>query len=51
MNKKEKVILFGASKMGEAAYVLLKYNYDIVYFCDNDKINGEKFLWNRYNFS
>ncbi|MCY6959563.1 TDP-N-acetylfucosamine:lipid II N-acetylfucosaminyltransferase [Clostridium brassicae] len=37
MSKKEKIIFFGASKMGEAAYVLLKDNYDIVCFCDNDK--------------
>ncbi|MEW9093556.1 MAG: TDP-N-acetylfucosamine:lipid II N-acetylfucosaminyltransferase [Clostridiaceae bacterium] len=42
MDKKEKVILFGASKMGEAAYVLLKDNYDIVYFCDNDKNKWKK---------
>ncbi|NFF64914.1 TDP-N-acetylfucosamine:lipid II N-acetylfucosaminyltransferase [Clostridium sporogenes] len=33
----EKIILFGASKMGEAAYVLLKDKYEIIYFCDNDK--------------
>lgn len=40
--RKEKLILFGASKMGETVYSLLKDGYDIDYFCDNDKINGEK---------
>ncbi|WPC41028.1 FkbM family methyltransferase [Clostridium sp. JS66] len=33
----EKVILFGASTLGKAAYEILKYQYDIVVFCDNDK--------------
>lgn len=36
MSEKGKVILFGASTMGEAACALLKNNYDIVHFCDND---------------
>ncbi|NFU04236.1 TIGR00180 family glycosyltransferase, partial [Clostridium botulinum] len=35
--RKEKLILFGASKMGETVYSLLKDGYDIDYFCDNDK--------------
>ncbi|HCL4449593.1 TPA: TDP-N-acetylfucosamine:lipid II N-acetylfucosaminyltransferase [Clostridium botulinum] len=37
MDQKEKVIVFGASKMGEAAYILLKEKYEIIYFCDNAK--------------
>lgn len=31
------VIIFGASKLGEIAYNLLKANYSIRYFSDNDK--------------
>ncbi|OOM77943.1 4-alpha-L-fucosyltransferase [Clostridium puniceum] len=34
--KKKKVVMFGASKMGEAAYALFKDRYNISYFCDND---------------
>ncbi|UUN83211.1 hypothetical protein K8O62_002782 [Clostridium botulinum] len=33
---KEKVVIFGASKLGEIAYGLLKDKYDIRFFCDND---------------
>lgn len=33
---KEKVIIFGASTLGEIAYKLLKDKYDICYFSDND---------------
>lgn len=29
-------ILFGASNLGKIAYTLLKNNYNIIYFCDND---------------
>lgn len=34
---KEKIILFGASNLGEIAYNLLKSEYEICYFCDNDE--------------
>lgn len=30
------IVLFGASNLGKAAYTLLKNNYNIVCFCDND---------------
>ncbi|MCS4468461.1 hypothetical protein JTS96_07685 [Clostridium botulinum] len=40
--RKEKLILFGASKMGETVYSLLKDGYDIDYFVIMIKINGEK---------
>lgn len=32
-----RVVLFGASKLGEIAFSYLKNNYNIVAFCDNDK--------------
>lgn len=32
-----KIILFGASKLGELVYEILKNNNEIVAFCDNDK--------------
>ncbi|MCX7747925.1 MAG: hypothetical protein N2645_13710 [Clostridia bacterium] len=34
---KEKVVLFGASTRGRIAFNALKDQYDISYFCDNDK--------------
>jgi hypothetical protein len=34
---KEKVIIFGASNLGEMAHNDLKDKYNIVYFCDNDQ--------------
>lgn len=40
----DKIILFGASKLGEKAYDILKNEYVIIYFCDNDKNKwGNKF--------
>lgn len=33
----ENVILFGASKLGKIAYLMLKDKFNILYFCDNDK--------------
>lgn len=33
---KEKVILFGASELGKEAFKLLKENYNILFFADND---------------
>jgi hypothetical protein len=41
----KKVILFGASKMGEIAYTINKGNFIIEAFCDNDKKKwGKSFL-------
>lgn len=40
----KKVVLFGASKMGEIAYERLKYRYDIICFTDNDKAKWGKTL-------
>lgn len=33
---REKAIIFGASTLGKIAYRLLKDEYDVCYFCDND---------------
>lgn len=33
----DNVILFGASKLGEIAYIMLKDKYNIIKYCDNDK--------------
>ena len=47
---KTNIVLFGSSKLGQAAYIMLKDNYNISYFCDNDKdkwgqeINGLKII-------
>lgn len=38
----EKVILFGASKLGEIAFNVLKNRYNICFFCDNDKNKWNK---------
>lgn len=42
MNLKPKLILFGASKLGEEAYNFLKWDYDILFFCDNSVEKHEK---------
>lgn len=36
-SQKEKIVLFGASRLGEIAFNVLKDKYNIVYFSDNDK--------------
>lgn len=33
---KSKIVLFGASKLGELAYEYLKKDYEIIHYCDND---------------
>lgn len=33
---KEDIVIFGASKFGEIAYILLRDKYNILYYCDND---------------
>ncbi|MCS4522908.1 hypothetical protein JTS97_18460 [Clostridium botulinum] len=38
--KNKDVVLFGASTLGVKAYKLLKWNYNILSFCDNDDKNG-----------
>jgi len=40
----EKVVLFGASKLGEESYTILSGRYEIVYYCDNDSNKWGKFL-------
>ena len=40
----EKVILFGASKMGEIAFEKLKEKYNIVGFVDNDKTKQDTYF-------
>jgi glycosyltransferase involved in cell wall biosynthesis len=40
--KKSDVIFFGASKIGEEAYELLKDKCNVVYFCDNNKNKWNK---------
>jgi NADH/NAD ratio-sensing transcriptional regulator Rex len=30
------IVLFGASNLGKATFILLKNSYNIVWFCDND---------------
>ena len=42
----KKVVLFGASKMGEIAYKKLKDKYEIIAFVDNDKNKWGKKLKN-----
>ena len=37
MHMKKKIILFGASRSGEAAQKRYRRAYEILYFCDNDK--------------
>lgn len=50
LNKGSKIVLFGASTLGEIAYETLKDSYNIICFCDNDsnkvgKIkNGKKII-------
>ncbi|NFF64913.1 class I SAM-dependent methyltransferase [Clostridium sporogenes] len=47
---KKDIVIFGASKFGEIAYILLKDEYNILYYCDNDinkvgkTINGIKII-------
>ncbi|MDU6876807.1 MAG: CDP-glycerol glycerophosphotransferase family protein [Clostridium botulinum] len=43
----EKIILFGASKLGEIALNYLKHEYNIVYFTDNDTQKWGKQFSNR----
>jgi hypothetical protein len=43
---KEKAIIFGASTLGEAAYLKLKDSYDITNFCDNDANKWGKLFCN-----
>lgn len=43
MQRKD-IILFGASKMGEIAYIMLKDKYNIIYYCDNDKTKMDKYI-------
>lgn len=43
---KEKVIIFGASNLGEIAYNVLKDKYNICFFCDNSKIKIGKYFCN-----
>ncbi|HCL4465087.1 TPA: class I SAM-dependent methyltransferase [Clostridium botulinum] len=33
---KKDIVIFGASKFGQIAYILLKEEYNILYYCDND---------------
>lgn len=40
----EDIILFGASKLGQIAYNVLKKAYNICFFCDNDKNKWGKFF-------
>lgn len=35
--KRKKIVLFGASTLGEIAYEKLKNKYKIIFYCDNDK--------------
>ncbi len=47
---KERIIIFGASKLGEMSYTFYKDTYDIICFCDNDaykignSINGKRII-------
>lgn len=51
---KEDIILFGASKLGQIAYIMLKDKYNIIHYCDNDngkigeKINGIEVIDSSY---
>lgn len=40
----EKTVIFGASKLGEQAYQILHYDYEIVAFIDNDEKKHGKLL-------
>lgn len=42
--QKEEIILFGASKLGEIAYLMLKDQYNILYYCDNDETKIDKLI-------
>ena len=42
--QQQDVILFGASKLGEIAYIMLKDMYNIIYYCDNDSSKIGSFI-------
>lgn len=43
---KEDIILFGASRLGEIAFNVLKDKYNICYFSDNDQSKWDKLFCN-----
>lgn len=44
--KNKDIIIFGASTLGIKAYKLLKNNYNVIYYCDNDSKKWGKLLEN-----
>lgn len=43
----DKIVIFGASRLGEIAYNILKDKFDICFFCDNDEKKWEKEFCNK----